>query len=115
VETGKVTTRNPAWIYFDVVCTMHLPSRRFEGNIKIVLQEVGCGGMDWIDLDYDRDKLWVLVNAVMNLRVPQNPGNLLASWELVSFSRKALLHGVSTERRISSSVLNICAVDGLVF
>ena len=34
------------------------------------LQEVGCGGMDWIDLAQDRDRLPVLVNAIMNLRVP---------------------------------------------
>jgi hypothetical protein len=43
------------------------------------IQKVGYGGMDWIGLAQDRDKRLALVNAVTNLRVPQNAGNFLAS------------------------------------
>ena len=46
------------------------PRRRWEDNIKMDLQEVGCGSMDWIDLAQDRDRWRALVNAVMKLRVP---------------------------------------------
>jgi hypothetical protein len=46
------------------------PRRRWEDNIKMDLQEVGWGGMDWIDTAQDRDRWRALVNAVMNLRVP---------------------------------------------
>jgi len=46
------------------------PRRRWEGNIKMDLQEVGCGCTDWIELAQDRDRWRSLVTAVVNLRVP---------------------------------------------
>jgi hypothetical protein len=46
------------------------PRRRWEDNIKMDLQEVGCGGMDWTDLTQDRVRWRALVYAVMNFRVP---------------------------------------------
>jgi hypothetical protein len=49
-----------------IFCVMH----RWEDNIKRDLQEVGWGGMNWIQLAQGRDRWQALVNAVMNLWVP---------------------------------------------
>ena len=46
------------------------PRRRWVNNIRMDLQEVGCGYMDWIGLVQDRDSWRTLVSAVMNFRVP---------------------------------------------
>jgi hypothetical protein len=46
------------------------PRLRWEDNIKMDLQEVGCGCMDWIKMAQDRDRWRALVNAVRNHRVP---------------------------------------------
>jgi hypothetical protein len=46
------------------------PRHRWEDNVRMDLQEVGCGGMDWIGLVQDRPMWRALVNAVMNLWVP---------------------------------------------
>jgi len=47
-----------------------IPRRRWKDIIKMGLQEVGCGGMGWIELVQDRERWRALVNAVMNLQVP---------------------------------------------
>ena len=47
-----------------------IPSRRWVDNIRMDLQELGCGYMDWIGLAQDRDRWRTLVSTVMNLRVP---------------------------------------------
>jgi len=46
------------------------PWHRWEDNIKMDLQEVGCGGVDWIDLVPDRNSWLTLVNVIMNCQVP---------------------------------------------
>jgi hypothetical protein len=50
----------------------NLEDPRFDGRIMLrwIIQEMGYGNMDWIDLAQDRDRWRALVNAVMNLRIP---------------------------------------------
>jgi hypothetical protein len=55
------------------------PRRRWEDNVRMDLQDVGCGCEEWIGLAQDRDRWRALVSAVRNLRVQQNAGNFLTS------------------------------------
>jgi hypothetical protein len=73
---GHVARMGRRWIVYRVLVgkpegkrPMGRPRRRWEDNIRIDFQEVGCGGMDWIGLAQDRDGCQAIVNAVMNLRV----------------------------------------------
>jgi hypothetical protein len=50
--------------------SLERPSIRWKDNTKMNLQEVGCGGMDWIELAQDRDRWRAVVTAVMDLWVP---------------------------------------------
>jgi len=59
VLVGKTEGRRPLW----------RPRRRWVDNIRMDLQEVGSGYMDWIELAQDRNRWRTLVSAVMNLRV----------------------------------------------
>ena len=58
------------------------PRHRWVDNIRMDLQEVGCGYMDWIGLAQDRESWRTLVSAVMKLQVPWSAGNFLTSCNL---------------------------------
>jgi hypothetical protein len=66
--------------------TLGRPKCRREDNIKIDLQEVECEVMDWIELAQNRYSWRTLVNAVMNIWVPQNVWNFSTSCKPVRFS-----------------------------
>jgi hypothetical protein len=59
VVVGKPEGKRPLW----------RPRQSWEDNIRMDLQEVGCGVIDWIGLAQDRGRWRAIVNAVMNLRV----------------------------------------------
>jgi len=67
------------------------PRHRWVDNIRMDLQEVGCGYMDWIGRAQDRDRWRTLVTAVMNLWVPENAGNFLTNYKPV---RRTVHHGM---------------------
>jgi hypothetical protein len=92
---------------------MGRPRLRWEDNIKTDLQEVGCGGMDWIELAQDRNRWRALVNAVMNIPVPLNAGNFLTSCKPVSFSKRNLLHGVTESMKENLDTLCLKSNTGL--
>ena len=83
------------------------PRRRWMDNIRMDLQEVGCGYVDWFGLAQDRDRWRTVVSAVMNLRVPWNAGNFLTDCKPVSCSGRTLQHGVSKVRSLLISI-NAC-------
>ena len=60
ILVGKSEIKRPLW----------RPRRRWEDNIKMDLQEVRCGNMNWIELTQDRDWWGELVNSVMKLQFP---------------------------------------------
>jgi hypothetical protein len=55
------------------------PRSKWVEDIKMDLQEVGCRGIDWIDLAQDRDRQWTPFNAVMIFRFHKKTGNFLTS------------------------------------
>jgi len=63
----------------------------------------GCEDIDWIHLAQYGAHSQALVNTELNLRVLQKVGNFLTSWNTVSFSRKALFHGVSSEHKFTGT------------
>ena len=60
ILTGNPTGKRP----------LGRPRRRWEGNIRIDLEEIGINAGNWVDLAQDRDYWIALVNAALNLRVP---------------------------------------------
>jgi hypothetical protein len=61
-------------------------------NIKMVLREIGWGGMDWINLAQVRDQRKAPLNTVINLRVPKNARKFLCSCTIGDFSRRSQPH-----------------------
>jgi hypothetical protein len=73
--------------------------RSWMHNIKMDLREIGCGGMDWMDLAYNREKWRALVSAVMKLRVykilrSHRLAAQLVAFRVLSFTELVNLHCV---------------------
>jgi hypothetical protein len=61
-------------------------------NIKMDIREIGWDGTDWIDLPQNKDQWRVLVNTVMNFRVPLYAGKFFSICTIFSFSGRGQLH-----------------------
>jgi hypothetical protein len=68
------------------------PRRRWVGNIKMDLREIGWDGVDWIVMSQDRDQWRAPMNTVLNLWVPSNAEGFLGGCTIDSSSRRAQLH-----------------------
>jgi hypothetical protein len=71
------------------------PRRRWVDNIRMDLEEVGWGDVNWIGLAKDRNRWRAVVNSVLNLRVPRNAGKLSSSLTSSGLSSSVQLHRVS--------------------
>jgi hypothetical protein len=71
------------------------PRHRWENNIRMGVQEVGWGCMDWSDLVQGTDRWCNALYIITKFRFPQNAGNFLTSWGTSSFSKRTMLHAVS--------------------
>jgi hypothetical protein len=74
--------------------TLGRPRRRRENNIKVYLQEVVWGGMNWIAVARNRQVAGIC-ECGNEISGSINAGNFMNKWEHVSFSRRTLLHGIS--------------------
>jgi hypothetical protein len=83
ILVGKLERKRP----------LGIPRRRPVNNVKMDLREMGRVGMGWIDLAQDRNQWRALVNAIMNLMIPQNVWKFLKSYTTDGFSRRAQLFG----------------------
>jgi hypothetical protein len=79
------------------------PRCRWVDNIKTNLGEVGWGDVDWIGLAQDKDKWRVLVNSIMNPRVPENAGSFARGCTTDGLLSSAQLHRVRSVMSMVSS------------
>jgi hypothetical protein len=70
------------------------PRRRWVDNIKMEIAKIVLSGVDWVRMAQDRDKWRALVNAVMNLRILYNAGELSSRYTTDGLSSSAQFHRV---------------------
>jgi len=80
-DAYRILARKPEW-----QSPLGRPKHRWEDDIKMHFQDVEWGGTNCIDLVQNRNRWRALVNGVMNLRVTENAGNFLTSWDPFTLS-----------------------------